>query len=135
MGCLLLTGAVWLAGASAAVEKQGGFIAFTEENDSFSDPFGPHFPRQPCEKLISCLAARFLDADAELSRQRGHIGSTDCAGEAQPGRLRPHEVRVGIRRSAAHAVVEVADMKDGPGPEPGPHLGEDAHQRQRVRAA
>jgi hypothetical protein len=51
LGGVLLAGGVWLSGASAAVDEQGGFIAFTEENDSFSDPFGPHQDRHYTQGL------------------------------------------------------------------------------------
>ena len=38
--CLAFVGAGWLSDASG--EEQTGFFALTVENDSLSNPFGPH---------------------------------------------------------------------------------------------
>ena len=49
--CILLGGVAWLGNASATVEEQGGFLSLTEENDSLSNPFGPHQDRHYTQGL------------------------------------------------------------------------------------
>jgi lipid A 3-O-deacylase len=54
--CLLLAGAGWAVGASASVpDEQTGFLSVTEEDDSFSNPFGPHTDRHYTAGLKVCL--------------------------------------------------------------------------------
>lgn len=45
LGCLLLACSAGPCHASATVEKQTGFLAVTEENDSLSNPWGTHQDR------------------------------------------------------------------------------------------
>ena len=46
-----LISAAWLLNASAATDDQSGFLAITEENDSFSNPFGTHQDRHYTQGL------------------------------------------------------------------------------------
>src|SRR6266404_6329821 len=51
LGCLFLMCAGWLCPAFAATEDQTGFFSLTEENDSLSNPFGPHQDRHYTQGL------------------------------------------------------------------------------------
>jgi lipid A 3-O-deacylase len=54
--CLLFACAGWATGASASSDpEQTGFFSITEENDSLSNPFGPHTDRHYTQGLKICL--------------------------------------------------------------------------------
>lgn len=53
---MFLASAGWAGTASASItDEQTGFVSFTEENDSLSNPFGPHTDRHYTQGLKICL--------------------------------------------------------------------------------
>ena len=85
------------------------------------------------QEAIAGLPRSLFERKAGLTRQRGHIGPADGAGQPPAvGQLR-HERGIGVGLSAAQAVVEMRDV------EPQPQLrrqpAEQVEQAQRVRPA
>src|SRR5271154_3821420 len=79
-----LISAFHLLNVSAATDDQSGFLAITEENDSFSNPFGPHQDRHFTQGLkVSLFGGHdfMTNPTARLDRLLPQWGIQPTAGD------------------------------------------------------
>ena len=87
-------------------DRLGLVIGVVAHGDSVCICIGGHIGQE----AISHLASGFLQRQASLTRQRGHIGPTHGARQSKAGSKLRHKIGVGIGLRPTQPVIEMCDM-------------------------